>query len=392
MRAYRQADEEALLARGLIKDWAGEGFLTEAQQQQMEQETVCELRRTSGFLRCVLFFFSLVMVWAAFGLLTAVLFSPLSWEATGIFYLVFAVATYVAAEFLVSKSLLYRYGIEEAMLVCCVGYFLAGGAGVFLKRSILFSSGSEMAGAVLIAATALLSLWIWHRFGLAYFLLAGVVLVSILPFYWTLEALAARLTLAALFGAGLLALGAIRPRHRYTYLNQQYSIAEAILWVGIYLTVNLAVWRLWGSNPGAAEFWMSWGLTWCLPPLVLLRGIRMKDRFVMWVGVVTAICTLATNRLYFGWPQHSWDPMLLGALLIGLALGLRRWLAAGPGEIRYGFTARRLSGKDAAWIQNAVTVVGITSPYAAAPSGQAASGEVKFGGGDSGGGGASSDW
>ena len=392
MRAYRRADEEALLARGLLKDWAGEGFLTEAQQQQLEQETVCELRRTSVFLRCVLFFFSLVMVWAAFGLLTAVLFSPLSWEATGFFYLVFTVATYVAAEVVVSKARLYRYGVEEALLCSALVFFLVWGAALLTKENYLFSVKNEDGGSILFVAGALLSLRIWHRFGLAYFFLAGVVLVSILPFYWALEALAVRVTLAALFGAGLLAVGAIRPRHRYTYLNQQYSIAEAILWVGIYLTVNLAVWRLWGSNPGVTEFWMSWGLTWCLPPLVLRRGIRMKDRFVIWVGVVTAIFTLASNRLYFGWPQHTWDPMLLGALLIGVALGLRRWLSAGQGEIRYGFTARRLSGKDAAWIQNAVTVVGLTSPHAAAPNGQAASGEVKFGGGDSGGGGASSDW
>jgi uncharacterized membrane protein len=40
MRAYSAASEEAVRARDLLKEWAGEGFLTEAQYQRMEQETV----------------------------------------------------------------------------------------------------------------------------------------------------------------------------------------------------------------------------------------------------------------------------------------------------------------------------------------------------------------
>ena len=49
MRAYSASSEEALRARDLLKDWTGEGFLTEAQYQRMEQETVCDLRRTNIF-------------------------------------------------------------------------------------------------------------------------------------------------------------------------------------------------------------------------------------------------------------------------------------------------------------------------------------------------------
>ena len=51
MRAYSASSEEALRARNLLKDWAGEGLLTGAQYQRMEPETVCELRRTNIFLR-----------------------------------------------------------------------------------------------------------------------------------------------------------------------------------------------------------------------------------------------------------------------------------------------------------------------------------------------------
>jgi hypothetical protein len=62
VRAYSASSEEALRARDLLKDWAGEGFLTAAQYQRMEQETVCELHRTNIFLRLVLFLFTLIIV------------------------------------------------------------------------------------------------------------------------------------------------------------------------------------------------------------------------------------------------------------------------------------------------------------------------------------------
>src|SRR5258708_2091766 len=68
MRAYSASSEEALRARDLLKDWTGEGFLTDAQYQQMEQETVCDLRRTNIFLRIVLVIFTLIIVGAAVGL------------------------------------------------------------------------------------------------------------------------------------------------------------------------------------------------------------------------------------------------------------------------------------------------------------------------------------
>jgi hypothetical protein len=70
---------------------------------------------------------------------------------------------------------------------------------------------------------------------------------------------------------------------------------------------------------------------------VLARGLLRKDRFVIAVGAITAILTLVTNKPYLGWQRHTWDPMLLGALLIGVALFIRRWLAKGPGGIRHDF-------------------------------------------------------
>jgi uncharacterized membrane protein YgcG len=160
--------------------------------------------------------------------------------------------------------------------------------------------------------------------------------------------------------------------------------------------LNLSA-RWWDGTRAAAQFakpfyWGTWVLIWCLPPIVLARGIRQKDRFVIAVGAIVAILTLVSNKPYLGWQRHTWDPMLLGILLTGVAFFIRRWLARGPGGIRHGFTAARLSGKDKHWINVGSTVFGLLSPDSIPPGPQTSSADFRFGGGNTGGGGAGGDF
>jgi uncharacterized membrane protein YgcG len=230
-----------------------------------------------------------------------------------------------------------------------------------------------------------------------------MIFVVWLPGYWTSSHSSQHVIVAVFYAAGLMTVAAVRSRHRFTYLNEGYSIVEALLWLGIYLAINLQLSSVnllgqwWGGHPSTTEFstpfyWATWVLIWCLPPVVLARGLRWKDRFVIAVGAIVATLTLITNKPYLGWQRHSWDPMLLGVLLIGVALFIRRWLARGPGGIRHGFTAQRLSGKDKTWMNVGATAFGLVSPNILTPSPQTASPDVHFGGGDSGGGGATSDF
>src|SRR5713226_9625701 len=129
-----------------------------------------------------------------------------------------------------------------------------------------------------------------------------------------------------------------------------------------------------------------------LPPVVLARGLRRKDRFVIAVGAITAILTLVTNKPYLGWQRHTWDPMLLGALLTAVAIFIRRWLARGTGGIRRGFTAGRISGRDKLLTNAGSAVFGLLTPQSITPATQTSGPGVRFGGGRSGGGGASGDF
>ena len=400
MRLYTASSEETLRAREFLTDWAGEGFLTKPQYQRLEKETVSDLRTTNIFLILVLFLFTLISVGAAVGLFFVGFASRPSDQTIGIFFLIFAAVCYAAAEVAVSRARLYRYGIEEALAACSVGFLCVGIQAAFFSAS-RYSQKPE--GSLVPAAGAVFSLWIWRRFGLSYAFLAAMIFAVFLPGYWTSSQAAQHVIVAVFYAVGLIWITAVRSPHRFDYLDGAYSLVEAFLWLGIYLAINLKIsssnlhphW--WGGGTRAATefarpfYWTTWVLIWCLPPVVLARGVRQKDRFVLAVGAIAAVLTLVSNKPYLGWQRHSWDPMLLGILLSGVALFLRRWLAHGSGGIRHGFTAARLSGKDKQWMNASSAVLGLGSPQSIAPP-QTSSPDFRFGGGASGGGGAEGDF
>ena len=403
MRLYSASSEETLRARKLLADWAGEGFLTQEQYQRLKQETVCELRTTNIFLRIVLFLFTLISVCAAAALFLSVFLPHSSDQTNGIFLLICAALSYAAAELAVSQGHLYRYGIEEALAVCSVGFLYAGMQAAFFSGTS-YSPNPNAFHSLVPAVCALFSLWIWRRFGLRYAFPAAMIFAVFLPAYWTSSHSAQHVIVSLVYAIGLIGVIAVRSRQHSDYGGDDYSPAEAFLWLGIYLAINLQLSSLdlpphwWGGGTRAVSefassfYWTTWALTWLLPPVGLVRGLRRKDRFVIAVGAIVTVLTLVTNKPYLGWPRHTWDPMLLGILLAAVALFIRRWLAHGPGGIRGGFTAARLSGKDKQWMNASSAVFGLMTPQSITPTPQTTSPGVRFGGGASGGGGAGGDY
>jgi predicted small integral membrane protein len=103
------------------------------------------------------------------------------------------------------------------------------------------------------------------------------------------------------------------------------------------------------------------------------------------VSLVLALITLLTNKPYLGWPRHTWDASLLGAVLIAIAIAVRRWLSRGPGGERNGFTAVRLLDRDRAVLSLVSTASVLVQPGVAPSRTEPAASE--FSGGRSGGGG-----
>lgn len=401
MRRYPASSEEKLRARKLLADWAGERFLTEEQYNRLKAEIVSDLRTTNIFLRLTLFLFTLISVGAAVALFFKVFLSRPSDQTSGIFLLICAALCYGAAEVAVSRFRLYRYGIEEALLSCSVAFFCTG---IYLALfSNRYSPRPDVIECLIPLAGMISSLWMWRRFGLWYAFPAGMIFAVFLPGYWTASHAAQHVIVALIYAIGLIWVTVAGSRHRFDCDEDGYSLAEALLWLGLYLAVNLQLSSLnargqwWDMGTAAASefakpfYWTTWVLIWCLPAVVLVRGTRKKDRFVIAAGAVGAILTLVTNKAYLGWPRHSWDPMLLGMLLGGVALFLQRWLTAGPEGIRGGFTAARLSNRDATWVHAGSSVLGVVTPQSITPA-PTKSADFHFGGGATGGGGAGGDF
>ena len=128
---------------------------------------------------------------------------------------------------------------------------------------------------------------------------------------------------------------------------------------------------------------------WALPIAGIRLGVRDRDRELMDVSALLMLVTLLTNKAYLGLPRNTWDPIVLGILLIAIAVGVRRWLSAGTGGERRGFTAARLLEKDRAAVSRVSIAAALGQPGVGTginPSGTAPPAEP-FGGGRSGGGG-----
>lgn len=126
-----------------------------------------------------------------------------------------------------------------------------------------------------------------------------------------------------------------------------------------------------------------------VPLAVLLRGIVRRRKILLDAGLVLAALSLVTLRAYV----HALDLRVVlaaaGALLIGAALAVNRWLARGPGGERRGFTADPLFTDETAFrAAELVPVLAAHAPAAKPPDEPGFSG----GGGSFGGGGAGADF
>jgi hypothetical protein len=395
VRIYSESEQENLRTLGLLKDWTSEGLLSESQHLAMKQDVECGLRRTNFFLRLVFFLFTLISVSAAVGLFLVGVGN--NTQATGVFLLLSAALCYWGAEAAVASKRFYRHGVEEALAVLSVLFLCVGLELVFFGSRTL-SSWTESFVPACGAATSFL---IWRRFGFQYFFLAALIFAATLPWFWTSSPDARHLIVAAFYASGLLAVIHARRAHRFDYRDDEYSIAEALLWLGLYLSMNLQLssidqlrkWWTPSAGPGGFSrefYWSTYALTWCLPIGMLRRALKRTDRAVTAFGVAAAVLTLVTNKPYLGWQRHTWDPILLGVLLTGAAVAVKRWLTTGPRGIRHGFTAERLSARDKQAKDLLSTFGGAVLPSPAFTP--APGSEPTFSGGDSGGGGATSDF
>lgn len=392
MSRYTRDELWRIRLQARVREWARSGLLTEDQRIRIEPELAVDLRRTNIMLRLGLGLFTIVAAGAAV-ILAFVLFELNREGPLAVMCLLLGGGAYLAADAVVARFRLYRYGVEEALAALTV--LLCGVGVASAAMAIIGSSHESIAFSAALVACATVSAGLYARFGFQYAAVAAMAFGACVPLAMDGVSPPIRhLLVCALFLAAYAVARRLSQQHD-DLVQDDASMVAACAVVGAYLAMNvyasigiLGIWRL----PIEPWFkWTSYAVIWLIPVVAIWRGVADRERRVLRAGAAIALLTLITNKLYFGWPHQTWDPVILGVFLMGVAIFLRRWFAWGPGGERRGFTPARILYGD----MTSMRVAGLASaaihfsPDRPAPS---SSDSEMFRGGRSGGGGASGDF
>jgi hypothetical protein len=384
MRRYSADQEERIRLQAAVREWTRSGLLDPAQGETLGAELRLSLRRTNPFLRAVLALFTALIVAAGVALFLTVLDVRGHFAIAAIAALA-SLACLGAAELLVAKYRCYRFGVEESFAVAAVVLLMLSGHQLATSQEMGRRS-MPVVVALLIGSAG--SFGLYRRFGFIYAAFASVICAAAIPFQFNVGPAVQRTIAAAMIALVFVAVRPRRLKFGDDYPGDEYGYLQAAALAGLYLVLNLHV--TGGGEHAAAWFYgLTYAAIWMLPIAGLRIGVRDRDRELINVSALLLLVTLLTNKLYLGWAQHTWDPVVLGALLIAVAVGIRRWLSTGPGGERRGFTAARILEKDRA----ALSTVSIAASLAQPGVGTGVSGSgtpppaEPFGGGRSGGGG-----
>lgn len=394
MRRYTDDEELREELRQQVKDWSESGLIAPAQAEALAADLATPLRRTGFMLRLGLAGFTVIAAVATVALAFVAL-DVSDDKIIGTLAIVFGVGAFAADDALVARFRLYRHGVEEALGVLAV---ILCGIGAAVLTGAVAGTGQQTAFVVVgLATCALVSALAYRRFGFRYAAVASLAFAGWIPFAVRSLGLPAKhMITAGLYAAAF--AGARRYERAATshVRREDAAVLAAAAFAGAYLVMNLflSVDRLVAANFGSyarygfdipAWFkWTTYALTWLVPAAGIWRGIVERNRLLIDVGLAAALATLITNKSYLGWPRQPWDPMLLGVLLVLVAVGVRRWLARGPGGEREGFTPVRVlrSEADAMRFVAVASAAVVPVPQQAPPPAR-----TQFGGGRSGGGG-----
>jgi len=380
MRIYTDADERRIHAQHEVRSWLRNRLIDDAQAARLEEELRVDLVRTNIFMRIGLGAFTAVVVAAA----VLLLIELLDLRGDGSISLVAgvsAVVAFIAAEALTRSYRLYRFGVEEAL---AIGAVVLLGTSVALAASAAGVLRFDHHIAFWLGTAACGSFVVYRRFGFVYAALSAMACAALVPFQLSIPNAVQRVAAAAVCGVVFLIVRPKRVRLGTEWPGDEFGYMQAAAWAGIYIALNVKLFP-WIVMSSGAFYWFTYLMTVILPAVGLVISVKDKDRPMLNVSIVMAIVSLATNKPYLGFARYSWDPILLGLLLIGVAIGLRRWLAKGVDGHRAGFTATPVAIE-----QRSLLTLLSAAPIPVAPRVEAphATGG-QFEGGRSGGGGAS---
>jgi hypothetical protein len=379
MKRYSTEVERKIRARNDVREWIRSKLLDKRQAEKIETDLTVDYRQTNGFLRALLFGFGILIIGASV-LLTLDLLDATNDQTVGTICLAFALACVAIAETLIGVFRLYRFGVEEAAAAAAVGLSVIG-------VTVWWEGGSqEMVGFTLGAVTAFTA---YRRYGYRYAAVASMGFATAVPFELITSRVSQRILAIVILACVLVFVRMKRRKYGDDFPGDDYGIMQAFATVGVYVLLNLQLFTFAVPTTvfPSSFYWSTYVAIWLIPVAVLGLGIRDRDRPLIDCGLAMLLATMVTNKPYLHMAEQSWDPILFGLLLVGSAVGIRRWLTSNPDGHRDGFTPIRIVDVDKRFL-SAIGTASTILHAGTAPQPTADPNRFEPGGGRSGGGGA----
>ena len=388
MRAEIAAFERAAAVREAARRWSMAGMIDGPTGKAIESEFPDPRVRPSAVWRVLTFLFVTVIVHGVF--FAVALGGAGGLTGLAVLCLLAGGALAGATELQEQAPALARRGGAGATAFLS-GAFLTAAAGLFFGEVLRLrgEAGLEMTLAVSVLVWGAAS-WRWGN--AIYTLFSSVSLFLLLA-----RQPHGRLLWVAV-GAGLAALAWRRLDERAWPPPHRESAATLLVvaLAAVYAATNYWSVETWSierfhpdftwTEPPRAALAAALTATALIPVAVLAWGIRTRRVFLIDTGALFLVLSAVTLRHYVR-VAPLWAVLAgAGAVLLGVALALERWLSRGAGKERGGFTAEPLfSDETKARLLQTIPVAATLQPEAAPPP------EKGFGagGGSFGGGGAS---
>lgn len=389
MIAYNHTSLDNLLINEEAKAALQNNLISKEEAAGIENKYPVNLYSPNLFIRIGLFLLTAVITFMGFGVFCLMILNNLE-KHIGMLTLIYSLLMYAGLEFIIYDKKHYRSGIDDALILLCIGFMVTA-------VTVLSDSISYLGQSILIFIPAF---YFVLRFGNA--LMAGTAFLSFLGiiFYGFIKLgdMAKSAMPFLLMTLALLVYWLIKKckkNLRLRHYKPCFTFIEILSLIVLYTAGNYFVVREVSNSmfdlnlkegesiPGA---WIFWMFTVLLPLVYILKGIQKKDVILLRTGLIMVAAIVFTVRFYHHVAPLEIAMSIGGIIMILLAYFVTKYLT----PAKYGFTHAEPNDPNLNGLLNLESLI-ITETFNRATPAEPEKG-FEFGGGSAGGAGSTDKW
>ncbi|MBL7884272.1 MAG: hypothetical protein JNL69_09395 [Bacteroidia bacterium] len=293
------------------KQWYAEKLISAEQMALLLKKYQTDFYSPNLFIKIGLFIFTLITISAALGFYSLFSFTAINGlEQSNVFpvftSILFAIICIVILELFIQNKLIFRSGVDEALLYAALSFILSG---------ILFAVDNDSNNGMLISSivflpflvvasiryidtiTSILTMICMYCIVFLILLKLGDIAKLIMPF--------ALMVISAIF---YLSIKKQKKQEKLSLWKNCFTAAECIVMIVFYLACNYYVIRessveFFNMELQAGEdiplAFVFYILTALVPLLYVFVGLKNKDKVSLWIGLLLVAIAAFTFKYYF---------------------------------------------------------------------------------------------